>query len=195
MARLSALDAMVNDVQAYFVEVGLAEVVTFGRRGLNYQLNQLPSPARAGRVVFIPGDEEGKAGKLGPPKEIGTIPARAIYTFAELAEVQVWGRSVDSPNDERAHYRVVWDLFEATLAAIRCSSVGRFDFGDPRWVQTGKGSGTPPGGIDRTFGAALVMQIQVHGRVCEPDRAVVNPTTPDVTDSAMSFPDGTTETA
>lgn len=175
----SALDYLYESVRAYFGAAGRLEVLDWGRRALTKQINQAPAPARAGRVVFVPGDDTGKAGKLGAPRHPGGYP-RAIYSWNELATIHVWGHDPTAPNDERAHYRVGWDLFELTLRALRDAQVGRILMSDPVWT-------IAP--VERVFGCELTFSVTVDGKILDDSVAIVKPTTPDFT-AAMAFASG-----
>lgn len=177
---ISALDKLFEDCRTAFGAAGRLEVLDWGRRALTKQTNQQAASAgRAGRVVFVPGDDTGKAGKLGPVRHPGQRP-RSIARWDELAQVHVWGRDSISPNDERANYRVVWNLFELVMRAIRESACGRVEHSDPLWT-------IEP--VERVFGAELTFSVTVHGRVSDDSITVVKPTTPQQT-SQISFPGG-----
>jgi hypothetical protein len=176
---ISALDTLFSDCQAYFQAKGRTEVLAWGRRALTHQTNQQPGADRAGRVTFVPGDDSGKAGVLTPPKEVGGNQF-AIFGWGELCTVHVWGRDSTAPSDERAHYRVTFTLFERILRAMRTSQCGRIELGNPKWTVTP---------VELVFGAELVFELTVHGRIQESGAALVNDATPGI-DSAMQFPNG-----
>ncbi|NUP05523.1 MAG: hypothetical protein HOW73_05635 [Polyangiaceae bacterium] len=177
--RMSALDSLYTDVERFFRDKGLSEYLGWGRRELTKQINQKPG-TRAGRVIWIPGDDTGKTGELGAPKFGKRIP-RTVLSWRELATVHIWGRDATAPNDERAHYRVARDLFEQVCRAIDGSSSGMVKYSNPTWNVD-----TP---VERVFGCELTFEVTVDGRVCDAAPAVVNPTIPSFT-SAMVFPDG-----
>lgn len=181
MARKSAVRVLEADMREYFAAHAMGEVVAFGELALTQQLNQLPSPNRAGRVVIVPNDDTGKAGKLTPARTIGTRP-RMAYGVDHLIEIHCWGRDMlATRNDEGAHYDVAFDLYEIAMCAVRASQVGRVGFGDVSHQNEVK---------ETRFGFVIVQQLIVQGGVFEPDVEIVNPTTPKLEDNAMVFPDG-----
>ncbi len=163
---LSALDQLVIDMRAYFSARSRTEVIAWGRRALTKQTNQQAGTARAGRVVVVPGDDTGKLGKLLPAKDPGHNP-RCIYTFAEMGEVHVWGHDPAAPDDELAHYRIAWALFERVLRAIRSSQCGRIELSDPKITVTP---------VERVFGCELVFLVTVAARVLDEPATVVRAT-------------------
>lgn len=177
--RRSALHAMYLDVVGYFASRGEGEVIRWGRRELTFQVNQ-HSTRRAGRVVFVPGDDAGKMGALGATRAPGRLP-RAIHSFDELASVHVWGCDLSSARDEATQYAAAWDLFELAVCAIRASSAGRYELSDPECV---------PAPVEAVFGFAITFNVTVHGSIVEPAKAIGRATTAQVDPSLMSFPDG-----
>lgn len=176
-APLPPAVVMHDDIKDAFASWGMAEVVDFGTKALTKQINQALR-GRAGRVVVIPGDEQGKLGKLGPLRD---LQQGAIFSFGELSEVHVWARDANAdPNDFRAHYSAAWDLFELTLRAIRGSRVGRVMLGDVRRT-------IAP--VESVFGVEIVLPVTLDGLVLESAGAAVSPTTPEFS-SAMVFPSG-----
>lgn len=186
MPRLSVVRALERDMRSYFTEHGYPEVIDFGRTALVKQLNQLPSPLRAGRIVIVPSDDTGKAGKLTHPRTTGQRP-RMAYGHDHLVEIHCWGRALLNAagamvgrDDEGAHYDVAYDLYELAMCAVRASQVGRITFGDVRHE------------IEKEirFGFVIVQQLILQGGLFEPDVAIVNPTTHALPDNALTFPAG-----
>jgi len=154
---INALDQCFTDCSAYFVARSLPEVLRWGRKELTKQTNQKPGGDRAGRIVFVPGDDAGKAGKIGMPKQIGSGFPRAIYGWAEQCTIHVWGHDgAAGRDDERAHYRVCVDLFECLMRAIRSSQCGEIEMGEVEWVVTP---------VENVFGCALKFPLIVHGQI------------------------------
>jgi hypothetical protein len=182
MARVSAIKALVDGVRAYFVEEGYGEIVVYGAAKLSQQLDQLPAPARAGRVVIVSHDEQGKAGKVVPAREPGGRP-RQIYGVDHLVEFHCWGRDVLAPrSDELAHYEVAYTLLEQAMSGARDIFGGRLVAGDQRQLVELK---------EARFGVGIVQQIVIHGALLEPDAVRVDPPIPpELSDNAMVFPSG-----
>lgn len=182
MGRKSAVRVLEADMRTYFAEQGLAEVIAFGELALTQQLNQLPAPNRAGRVVIVPNDETGKAGKLAAAREIGRRP-RQVYGVDHIVEIHCWGRDVTATkSDEGAHYDVAFDLYEAAMCGVRNSQVGRVAFDELRHINAVK---------EARFGFCIVQRLIVQGGVYEPDVAIAEaPLTPAIDQNVMKFPDG-----
>lgn len=184
---VSALDAIYEGVVGYFraLEVSERYEVRFGLNELGKQINQGSGRGRAGRVVFIPGDDAGKFGKIGAPKYLGTRP-RAIASFDELCRVHVWGRDGNADRtDERAHYRVTWDLFEHVLRALNTTAPGQYTAADPyRDVDP----------VEAVHGFAFAFLLTVPSRIVSEMPAVIRPNTAEpcseVDPSVMVFPAG-----
>lgn len=151
-----------EDVRDYFALQGYGSSVVFGWRETTKQSNQ--GAGRANRVVFVPGDESGKAGKMAPPKKEGR--RRQIATHKELFQVRVWGYDPAAPNDERAQYRATRALYDLVLNGIREAACGRHVLGDPTWT-------TSP--VERVFGKELVVTVTLDVPVLRTRQAVVLP--------------------
>lgn len=181
MARISAPIALTRAMREYFAAREMAEAVLFGASKLDQQLHQLPAPRRAGRVVIVPHDDSGKAGKLSPAKEIGQRP-RQIYGLEHAIEIHCWGRDSEAQrSDEEAHYEAAFDLLELALGAVRDQFAGRVMFGDLRQETELK---------DARFGVALIQGLTIFGGVYGDDVAVVNPTVPGYSATMKFPPDG-----
>jgi len=176
--RVSALDALYMGVEQHFFDEGLSEVLEWGRRAITKQTNQQPG-TRAGRVLFVPGDDTGKAGAFAPPRLVGMRP-RTIAQWNEVATIRVWGFDPTAPRDERAHYRVVRELFEQVVRGLRKTLPGTYLLSDPAWT-------TEP--VENVFGCELVARVTVEGRLLDARSTFVGVTSVDV-DSVMVFQDG-----
>jgi len=151
-----------EDVKDYFALHGYGSSVVFGWREVSKQVNQ--GTGRANRVVFVPGDDGGKAGKLAPAKIGGR--RRQIATYEELFQLRVWGHDPAAPNDERAQYRATRALFDLVLNALRDSACGRYDVGDPKWTTTP---------VERLFGKELVANVTLDVPVMRSSQPIVLP--------------------
>lgn len=176
---ISALDHCFTEVKAYFAERDRADVIVWGRRELTKQTNQALTANRASRVCFVPGDDSGKAGELTMPERIGQAH-EAIFGWAELCTVHVWGRDASDPDNELAHYRVCFELFEFVLRAIRVSKAGNIGLSDPKWV-------TKP--VERVFGAALQFSLRIRGQIRNAAPVLVRTTATQV-DAVLVTPSG-----
>jgi hypothetical protein len=182
---INALDQCFTDCEAYFAARAWTDVLKWGRAELTKQTNVSPA-SRANRIVLVPGDDAGKAGKLGAPRAIGSGRPKAIYGWAEQATIHVWGRDpMAAKEDERAHYRIACDLFEKFLRAVRNSQCGMIEMGEPVWV-------TKP--VELVFGAALTFPLIVHGQIQEAMPAVVRATAQGIDSSTFQQPNSSFET-
>jgi len=155
LARASAVDHLYEAIAWWFEARDREEVVLFGRRTATMAAQA--ASGRAGRVCIVPGDDAGKAGKLGAAKGMrGPSGRRSIYSLDELITIRVWGADSSQPSDERAQYRAVWNLYEDVMRAIRGARCGRISLGDPSWVTTP---------VELIYGAELVMQVMVESRI------------------------------
>jgi hypothetical protein len=138
----SGLEALVDDVGAFFKANSMTAVVAFGQKERTKQINQ--GPGTANRVVFIPHDEQGDGGELleeGSPGAWREIRDAAGVLVGRVRQAGIWERVVgvsvwgyDPTTDtERAHYAAVEALLERTRAAIKWSQAGG---GNARWDRT-----------------------------------------------------------
>src|SRR5581483_465297 len=135
MAIVSFVPLLVTTVQQYFTAQGITAKVDFGRKARDKVVNQ--GPGGANRVVFMPGDPGGSAGKIsGARQNVGQNP-RPILTWEKLLTVSVWAVDTSDPANELLQFAAVEALFEATVAAIRSCAHADGRIGDPKWT-------TPP---------------------------------------------------
>lgn len=124
--------------------------VVFGRREVTKQINQ--GSARAGRICFVPGDRNGKAGQYDGPK-MGSR-AGQVATRLEICSVHVWGFDPAAPNDESVQYDALIRVENILLNSLRLSAMGRIKYVDPEWDITP---------VERVFGSAkwVCFELQV----------------------------------
>lgn len=163
MASDFALRLLFQDVKDRFALEGPTANVVFGKREPAKQINQ--GPGRANRVVFVPGDPAGKAGKYEGAK-IARVPLaerriRSLGTLRELATVYCWAYDFDAPNDEAAQYEAARTLHDYVVRAIyRSPNVGHGSYTllSPGWAQKS---------TERKFGAELFFLIEFEARILD----------------------------
>lgn len=151
----SGIRALVDGVRAYFEEHEITAVVAAGWKVRLDQNNQ--GPGRANRVVIVPGDLNGKAGKIVQPLERGERligdpshpdgSTRAIADWDRVVTLSIWAYDGDFPNDELAQIIAVETLLELTKRAVDRVAGASVTWGDSAW--------SPP--KERQFGAELLV--------------------------------------
>lgn len=142
-----ALEVLYDDVTERFRKERTECELAFGRRAIT----EHPIAADIRRVVFVPGDRNGAAGSLEPPKYAGGAP-RVLATFREVFHVVITAQDPSNPTDERLQYRAVSLLFDAWERACQCSMKAAFSVTAIDWD------------ADRpqnTFGAAVRVTCQL----------------------------------
>lgn len=118
-------------IRDYFVAEGVVADVDVGsrKRGLN------TTSAKGARVVVQFGTDDGKVGKLGPPKQTSSS-RRQLMTLDTVYQIAIWAIDKSAePSDEEAHIAKVLDLFEKVGQAIHLSFCGRYAWStDVRWT-------------------------------------------------------------
>lgn len=182
-SELTIVDAgcIAEDVADTFALANRTDRVVFGWVEPTKQNNQAATPARAGRVVIVPGDDTGKAGKYTGPVQIGG-KRRHLANRQELFQVRIWGHDPARPIDEKAQYRATRSLEDATLNALADAALGRYELSDPKWTISP---------VERLFGKEIFYLVQLDVAVLRtPLAAFVTPSnTPDYT-ASMAFAAG-----
>lgn len=99
----------------------------------------------ANRIVLIPSDDSGKAGKLGPARGPGYIPkyengvlqgaVRSIASHLQLWTCSVWAIDRAAPEDEGAQIAATEQLLERAIQAIHHAGLADFErTGDVSWT-------------------------------------------------------------
>lgn len=117
---LTIAGAVVADDFVRWVASGPAvPVFAFGTR----------EPAKRGdslRVIFVPGDEAGDAGEVGPARNPGRDP-RPLMTLGELFTVYCEAYDSTGPEVELAQWKAARLLWDAVMRAIYLSAHGTFE--------------------------------------------------------------------
>lgn len=142
--------ALVNDVSDYLAAAGVGCNVLFGRNERAKQMNQ--GAGQANRVVFQPGDDSGKFGRIATTHQPGmrSIHQRSIANFEALMIVSVWAAYKIDPNNEREQMCAAEDLLEWVMRAMQDLRPGLFEWGA---VQI-----TPPSS-ERIYGLELRAEL------------------------------------
>lgn len=145
--------ALTNDVREYFEQHGVTASVLFGRKPRAQQMNQ--GVGQANRVIFQPGDDGGKFGKLAGTHQPGLRSdqgnARSLVNFQCLLTVSVWAVDTTNLNDEGAHMCAAEDLFEHVVRAMADLRHGQHVWGAMTI--------TPPPS-ERVFGVELRAELE-----------------------------------
>lgn len=127
MADTWALTKLFDDVGARFVLEGLEVPNLFGWR----------EPARktttGKRIVWYPGDPQGELGELASARYPGRNP-RPLATLHELFTVEITTSDTATPENERAQYLAVRELFDAWFRAVHLAASGTFRIVSSEWV-------------------------------------------------------------
>lgn len=157
----SGLRALFNGVQAYFDAFNVTAQVAVGWKAYKGQLNQ--GAGRANRVVLVPSDLSGNAGKIGQPVERGerriysaddeeqTHPlatTRAIADWERVITLAVWAYDGTAPNDELRQVEAAEELLELAKRAVDATGGAAIAWGAVRCLPT-----------ERQFGAELLVSL------------------------------------
>ena len=144
--------ALVSGVRDFFADQSVTANVLVGYRELPKQLNQ--GPGGANRVVFLPGDPNGAAGKVSPPRDVGwrevADPAddtgtrvlaslRCLATWERQFTISIWAQDETNLRDELLQVVAVETLFERVVQGVehvsRASGVN-CGWGSAAWMPT-----------------------------------------------------------
>jgi hypothetical protein len=89
------------------------------------------------RIAWIPGDEGGALGEMGPARNPGGN-ARSLGTLGELFTVEIVAYDHTSPTDEKAQYKAARFLFDAWYRAVYLAARGTFDLVSSEWIRDKK---------------------------------------------------------
>lgn len=149
-------------VQAYFTGTGSGTVVERGWKARARQMNQ--GAGRGNRVIFMPSKQDGGAGAIVNPRQVGDrevtdgSPAAVVYRVRALSDwrrvllVSIWAYDATQPNDEGAQDDALYMLFTETQRAVQSAG-----FGNPVWGATN--ITVPP---ERSFGLELLAELTVQ---------------------------------
>lgn len=108
------------------------------------------------RIVFVPGDPTGNAGRVGPARDPGRNP-RPLATLHEQFHVVISANDPTAPEVEVAQYRIVRVLRDSVHRAMYRAARGTFAIEREQWDVDLQN--------ERRFGAALVMQCTIQAMV------------------------------
>jgi hypothetical protein len=121
-----AVDTLFENVVASFKEERIEIPNNFGWRELNKH------KAAHSRIVWIPGDENGRVGDTGAPRDVGGNP-RAIAQTNELFTVYFSSFDASAPEDELVQYREAKRIFHLWYLAAYRAAYGTFEIVDQFW--------------------------------------------------------------
>lgn len=85
------------------------------------------------RIVCYPGNPQGSAGEILPPRNPGDNP-RALANLSELCTWEITGNNTDAPENERAQYQATRELFCAWYRAVYLAAFGTYEIVSVDWV-------------------------------------------------------------
>lgn len=135
-------------VSSFLISDGVPAVSMFGWR--------IPAQHPYGnRYAWIPGDQSGALGAMGPPRNPGGSP-RSLGTLNETFTVLINGYDPTDPENELAQYKVCRYLYDALFRGIYRFAYGAFAVRYEQWV-------TPR--AERRHGAALRVVCELQATV------------------------------
>lgn len=144
-----AIPRLYRAVKERFAEDGLAVVNLFGWRTPHQRVVTGP------RICWVPGDEQGGMGELGPAKYPGGNP-RSLATLQELFTITIYAADTTDIDNELAQYEAVRVIFDAWYRAAYLAAYGTFTVQDTSWV-TDKN--------DRRYGAAMRALVAIDAKI------------------------------
>lgn len=126
----------IEGVRTYLAERRVVAEVAFGRRARARRLNQ--GIGGANRIVFQPGDDGGRLGKLAPTHQPGQreiapdVTARSLVNWTTLYTVFVWAAAPASSarvRDEADDFEAAEELLQWTVRAVHWAFDGHAQWG------------------------------------------------------------------
>jgi hypothetical protein len=119
-------------VKAVFAEDGVNACNEFG-----WQAPQQQKVSQS-RICWVPGDPQGKAGKMSPAQNVGQLPSRTLGTLDELFTIYIQTTFRALPHVELEQYKACRDLFDIFWRALYRASYdigtgGRVQLIDASW--------------------------------------------------------------
>lgn len=112
------------------------------------------------RIVWVPGNPLGAAGRFGPARNPGGDP-RSLGTLIEQFFVVISANDPSDPENERLQYRATRKLYDYWHRAVYLAVHGTFALDAPEWL----GADSP----ERRFGTALRVVGTIEAKI--PDAA------------------------
>lgn len=177
MANTSSLIALANGVRVYMKAVNPAVVVgVTGWKQRSQQLNQ--GTPGANRILFIPGDLQGRDGALERGRKPSSNP-RTLLEWKRIVTMSVWAVDASSPanldNDE-AQIAAVENLLEQAIQAVHLAvdpdtktavGAGNIHWGGVRWSVANQ---------EMAFGREVLVDFQQSSVFFDRPNTVVYPT-------------------
>jgi hypothetical protein len=145
-----AVPRLFDAVAAQFAAAGVLVPMYFGWNASSEQLRD------AARITWIPGDEQGSLGKIGPPKYPSMDQLRTLY---ELVTLEITSADITDLTDERRQYQIVRELHDITIAAVHAAATGTYQIISDKWVP---GPGKKQA---RRFGQTLRIVLEIQSPI------------------------------
>ncbi len=113
----------------------------------------------ASRIVWVPGDPSGSAGRVGPARNPGRNP-RPLGTLNELFHVVITAVTKEHKENERLQYRAARILYDAWYRAVYKAAHGTFAVESTVWNISKN---------ERRHGAELIAVCTIQAMI--PDKA------------------------
>jgi hypothetical protein len=154
VATVFALENLFDAVVAQFAADSVAVQSDFGWRFPPQKLEAL-DPTRPRRIVWVPGDDDGTIGTLGPVKQPGRLP-RSIGTLAEACTVLILAVDSTALENERAQYHAARALFDQWYRACYLAAYGTFEIESVTWMTAHK---------ERRYGAGIRVLLTIDAMI------------------------------
>lgn len=147
MAVVLALPRLFDAVVARFTAESTAVANVFGWRAPDQKETRGP------RVAWVPGDDGGALGELVQPKKQALLEqGRPLANLEELFHVVIVSADTTAPENERAQYQALRELFDAWWRAVHLAAHGTVRIVSAEWVIDRK---------VRRHGAAIVVTCSI----------------------------------
>jgi len=150
MATILALENLYDAVAASFTSDAINAVNVFGWR-------EPTKHAYGPRIAWVPGDQSGDLGAVGGPRNPGQIP-RALAMLNERCTLYISAQNEAAPEDERAQYHVVRQLYDAWIRAAYFAAHGTFLLVSQAWLNERS---------ERRHGATLRVVFEIQAPIVD----------------------------
>lgn len=191
MPDITGLPYLTDGIASYLQGQGIAATCLLGWREKQQQINE--GDGTANRVIVQPGDDAGRAGELGDPRQVGYGPRtvyppvktadenvddvvpRELADWAERATVYIWACDPAAPEDDRRQYIAARALLQSVRQALQFTGRNSVEVGAMTWVKSED--------TERQYGRELALEIVYHAPLFDTADELVHPTSVEVTGS------------
>lgn len=156
MTAVFALSKLFDDVSARFADEHTNVQNVFGWREPEKRTGAM-------RVVWVPGDDKGDAGKIAPPRNPGGNP-RSLGTLLESFTVYCEGVDASQPENERAQYEAARAVYDTWFRAVYLAAHGTYTVEKTEWLIDKK---------ERRYGATIRVVCTVQAKIPDTASAVM----------------------